>query len=85
MGSPCISLFVEKAIAEAERLEVEPDEMYCMKLLEQTGIVVVPGSGFKQEPGTFHFRTTVLPQEEDLEQVVKSIADFNRKFLERYA
>jgi hypothetical protein len=27
------------------------DSLYCMELLEQTGIVVVPGSGFGQAPG----------------------------------
>ena len=25
-----------------------PDFFYCMQLLEETGIVTVPGSGFKQ-------------------------------------
>ena len=30
--------------------------MYCFDLLESTGICVVPGSGFGQKPGTFHFR-----------------------------
>lgn len=29
---------------------------YCMKLLEETGLCVVPGSGFGQKEGTYHFR-----------------------------
>lgn len=29
---------------------------YCMKLLEEEGICLVPGSGFGQREGTFHFR-----------------------------
>ena len=33
-----------------------PDFYYCKALLEATGIVTVPGSGFQQAPGTFHFR-----------------------------
>lgn len=33
-----------------------PDMFYCMKLLEDTGICVVPGSGFGQREGTYHFR-----------------------------
>lgn len=37
-----------------------PDLFYCMEVLLNTGIVLVPGSGFGQEPGTFHFRTTNL-------------------------
>ena len=29
--------------------------------LECTGIVLVPGSGFGQQQGSWHFRTTILP------------------------
>lgn len=36
-----------------------PDMFYCMKLLEETGICVVPGSGFGQREGTYHFRYCV--------------------------
>ena len=33
------------------------DEFYCMKLLEDTGIVLVPGSGFGTAvTSSFHFR-----------------------------
>jgi len=35
---------------------MEPDAMYCYQLLEETGICVVPGSGFGQQEGTYHFR-----------------------------
>lgn len=37
-----------------------PDMFYCMKLLEETGICVVPGSGFGQREGTYHFRYLCL-------------------------
>ncbi|XP_050843674.1 alanine aminotransferase 2, partial [Serinus canaria] len=33
-----------------------PDMFFCMRLLEETGICVVPGSGFGQKEGTYHFR-----------------------------
>jgi len=40
--------------------------MYCMDMLNQTGIMTVPGSGFGQKPGEYHFRITnlVMPTEE---------------------
>jgi len=38
----------EKFIAEAKVAGMSPDAMYCLRLLEATGIVVVPGSGFGQ-------------------------------------
>lgn len=37
-----------------------PDMFYCMKLLEDTGICLVPGSGFGQRDGTYHFRCVCL-------------------------
>lgn len=46
-----------KAAAEAYR---SSDEFYCRRLLEATGICVVPGTGFGQRPGTVHLRTTFL-------------------------
>ena len=30
-----------------------------------TGVVVVPGNGFGQREKTFHFRMTILPTEQD--------------------
>ncbi|NXH17896.1 ALAT2 aminotransferase, partial [Bucco capensis] len=33
-----------------------PDMFFCLRLLEETGICVVPGSGFGQRQDTFHFR-----------------------------
>lgn len=33
-----------------------PDMFFCLSLLEETGICVVPGSGFGQREGTYHFR-----------------------------
>jgi aspartate/methionine/tyrosine aminotransferase len=56
------------------------DTEYCLKLLEQTGICVVPGSGFGQAPGTFHFRTTILPPTDKIDLIVKRIADFHVRF-----
>ena len=32
------------------------DEYYCLTFLRETGVCVVPGSGFRQLPGTWHFR-----------------------------
>ena len=56
------------------------DEEWCMALLESTGICVVPGSGFGQLPGTAHFRTTILPPRDQLDQVVKAIAAFSASY-----
>jgi aspartate/methionine/tyrosine aminotransferase len=56
------------------------DEEYCMALLEQTGICVVPGAGFGQIPGTAHFRTTILPTTPKIEIVVERLAAFHAAY-----
>ena len=38
----------------------EPDFFYCLQLLEETGLCVVPGSGFVQKDDTYHFRCVVM-------------------------
>lgn len=59
--------------------------MYCMMLLEETGVVVVPGSGFGQVEGTHHFRTTILPPEDMMEEVMEAITAFNAKFMAKFS
>lgn len=49
-----------KAIEAAEKVGKPADAWYCLELLRATGICLVPGSGFGQKEGTFHFRTTFL-------------------------
>ena len=41
-------------------MKVAPDFMYCLKMVEETGIMTVPGSGFGQKKDTYHFRITNL-------------------------
>lgn len=38
----------QKAIKAAEAAKTAPDAYYARRLLDATGIVVVPGSGFRQ-------------------------------------
>lgn len=72
----------ERAIAEADKQGLTPDTFYAMELLNQTGICVVPGSGFGQEKGTFHFRTTFLaPGGKDLSQ---RFIEFHNSFMDKY-
>ncbi|CAL1283739.1 unnamed protein product [Larinioides sclopetarius] len=74
----------EKAIQKAKSLGQAPDFFYVMQLLESTGIFVVPGNGFGQVPGTFHFRITILPQPEKLKIMLQNLENFHNKFLEEY-
>ncbi|KAL7406511.1 hypothetical protein ABVT39_021071 [Epinephelus coioides] len=74
-----------RAIQEAQTLSMAPDMLYCLKLLEETGICVVPGSGFGQRDGTYHFRMTILPSPEKLKVLLGKVKDFHLRFLEEYS
>jgi alanine transaminase len=47
--------------------------------------VQVPGSGFGQVDGTWHFRTTFLPQESQVDSFIAKIQAFHSKFMATYA
>ena len=74
-----------KAIAAAKDAGKVPDTFYALALLEATGIVVVPGSGFGQKEGTWHFRTTFLPPESEMTDVVDRMTAFHADFMGKYA
>lgn len=81
---PSITL-PEKAIEEAKKQGKAPDVFYAFQLLESTGICVVPGSGFGQVPGTYHFRTTILPQPDVLKDMLEKFQVFHQEFVKKYS
>lgn len=60
------------------------DSHFIAELIKATGVVVVPGTGFGQVPGTRHFRAVFLPPEDILEKAYNNIADFFGKYVEQY-
>ncbi|EPB88721.1 alanine transaminase [Mucor circinelloides 1006PhL] len=80
---PQISL-PNKAIEAAKKEGMTPDSFYAMGMLEATGVCVIPGSGFGQEPGTFHFRSTFLPEENLFDKFCGSLEDFHKSFMDKY-
>lgn len=76
--------FSQKAIEAAQGQA--PDLFYCMEVLKNTGIALVPGSGFKQRPGTYHFRiTTLILPEEELKSKLEDLKKFNDSFHQKYS
>lgn len=74
----------QKAIEAAHQAGKKPDEFYCLAMLDVTGVCVVPGSGFGQKNGTWHFRSTFLPPEELLDGFCIKLQKFHNEFLEKY-
>lgn len=74
-----------KFLAAAEAKGKEGDVLYCLELLDETGLSCVPGSGFQQVPGTFHLRTTILPSEDQFDEIVGKFVSFHKAFMAKYA
>ncbi len=75
----------EGAFYAFPRLHINtPDNIFVAELIRETGVVVVPGSGFGQVPGTNHFRVVFLPPEDVLMKAYNNIARFTGKFIEEH-
>jgi len=74
-GISCVK--PEGAFYAYPRLEIPiSDDAFVRRLIEECGVVTVPGTGFGQAKGTKHFRVVFLPPEDVLEKAYRKIADF---------
>lgn len=82
-GISCVK--PEGAFYAFPKLEMkQPDAHFVSELIKETGVVIVPGSGFGQVPGTKHFRVVFLPNEQILEKAYNAIGKFFVKYQEKY-
>ncbi len=72
------------AFPQVQLPEGVTDKEYVLELLEETGVLVVFGSGFGQKEGTHHFRIVFLPDDETLKKAYKAIKEFTAKFYKKY-
>lgn len=80
---PSICL-AKKAVEEAKKRCQEPDFFYASELLENTGILVVPGSEFGQKEGTYHIAISILPPMDKLKSLFEKFNEFNNDFTSKY-
>jgi aspartate/methionine/tyrosine aminotransferase len=74
----------KKYINQAKKLGKTPDTLYCIEVLKELGVIMVPGSGFGQIAGTYHYRLTILPELKDLEGMLKGLKAFQEKLYAQY-
>lgn len=73
-----------RALEAAQSQGVPADAFYARRMLDATGIVVVPGSGFGQQPGTWHLRFTILPAEKELPGMMDRFSRFHHDFMKEF-
>ena len=74
----------KKFVEECDKNGKNPDEEYCILMLEKSGVCVVPGNGFGQREGTHHFRIAFLPPLEQIKGVTDLIQKFHKEFMDKY-
>ena len=60
-----------------------PDEEYCLLMLEKSGVCVVPGNGFGQRENTHHFRIAFLPPLDAIKNTTDLIQKFQKEFIRK--
>ena len=70
-----------KLYSRAKNSDLQVDDVYCIELLENSGICCVPGNGFGQREGTYHLRTTFLPPGKEW---IDRWTNFHKSFIKKY-
>jgi len=82
-GISCVK--PEGAFYAFPKLDIKnSDNHFVSELIKETGVVVVPGTGFGQVEGTNHFRLVFLPPEETLEKAYNKIGEFFKKYVDKF-
>ena len=74
-----------KFVEEAAKKGKPADFFWAKRMLEEAGVCVIPGSGFGQKQGTYHFRTTFLADKESLKDAVRRMKIVQEKIIKEYS
>ncbi|XP_054458892.1 alanine aminotransferase 2-like [Anoplopoma fimbria] len=80
---PCLHL-PPQMIDKAKMLGVEPDVLYCQKLLEEEGVCLGPGCENGQEDPNYHIRLCVLAPPATLEEILARLRSFHLRLLDKF-
>ncbi|KAI9591413.1 pyridoxal phosphate-dependent transferase [Syncephalis fuscata] len=67
----------QRAVDAAQQAGKLADEFYALAMLNATGVCVVPD-------GTWHFRSTFLPEEHLFDEFIANLKQFHQQFLDKY-
>eukprot|EP00884_Botryococcus_braunii_P023359 jgi/Botrbrau1/9707/Bobra.0388s0002.1 len=73
-----------KALEAAKAAGKAPDTWYCLQLLEETGILTVPGTGLRAGPWYLPPAHNHPAPEDMMHTVIQRFRDFHSKFMDKY-
>ncbi|KAM7379418.1 hypothetical protein PAMP_004969 [Pampus punctatissimus] len=74
-----------KAIQKAKEVGMKPDAFYCMRLLEEAGVLVSPGYKHGQKEGTHHIRICIMTTVETMEELLRRLSSFHIQFMKDFS
>ncbi|KAM9501906.1 alanine aminotransferase 2-like [Clarias gariepinus] len=74
----------QSAIKHAEENQLEPDLLYCLRLLEDEGLCVGAGCVHGQKVETYHIRICLAMQEETMKDVLQRLKGFHLRFIKEF-
>ncbi|XP_068460440.1 alanine aminotransferase 2-like [Clinocottus analis] len=74
-----------KAIQKAKEMGMQPDLYYCMRLLEEAGVLVIPGCDYGLKEGNHHIRFCIIVQKDIMEELLSRLTSFHTQFMKDFS
>ncbi|XP_017278019.1 alanine aminotransferase 2 [Kryptolebias marmoratus] len=74
-----------KAIQRAKEAGMEPDTFYCLRLVEEAGLLISPGCEFGQKEATYHIRFCIMTPQDTMVEILKRLSNFHTKFVKEFS
>ncbi|XP_018531997.1 alanine aminotransferase 2 isoform X1 [Lates calcarifer] len=74
-----------KAIQKAKEVGMQPDTFYCIRLLEEAGLLFSAGCEYGQKEGTHHIRFCIMAPEDVMEELLKRLTSFHTQFMKEFS
>ncbi|KAK2822479.1 hypothetical protein Q5P01_022544 [Channa striata] len=75
----------QEAINKAKEAGTQPDTFYCMRLLEEAGVLASPGCDYRQKEGTHHVRFYIMTSLDIMEELLNRLTNFHTKFMKEFS
>uniref|UniRef100_A0A3B5R7M2 alanine transaminase n=1 Tax=Xiphophorus maculatus TaxID=8083 RepID=A0A3B5R7M2_XIPMA len=77
-------VFLPPKAIEKAKAGLQPDTFYCMRLLEEAGVLFSPGTEYGQMEGTYHISFCIMTPTDTMEEILKRLSTFHKQFMREF-
>ncbi|KAM8838569.1 alanine aminotransferase 1 [Synchiropus picturatus] len=74
-----------RAVLRAKEEGMKADSFYCVRLLEEAGVLTGPGCQYGQREGSTHIRFSIMTRRDTMEELLRRIACFHLQFMKEFS